>query len=165
MMKNYNADILTAFYSPIEMDIEIILAQNIIELPPTNEYCQFFQTIQAGIRTMPICGPIILCANSFTAIYIESDQHSLKNIECYGVSFDDIKAVRILKRHEIHAHKAHSANLEYKSGFVTAYPKGLKTVQIENFIIVPDPFYDESVKWDCSNDNYYLNNRVAHHHV
>ena len=109
---NVNADILIAFYSPIDIDIEIIMTQNVIDLRPTNEYCQFFQTISAGIRTVPICGPIILCASSFTMIYVRSKHETLKNLKCYGLSFNDGNVVRILRRHTIFAQKNYR-NLSY----------------------------------------------------
>jgi len=39
---NVNVDIVTAFYSLKDMEIEIIFLQNVVDLCPTNEYCQFF---------------------------------------------------------------------------------------------------------------------------
>jgi len=132
---------MTAFYSLIDMEIEIIFTQNVMELQPTNEYCRFIQTIRAGIRTMPICGPILLCAASFTGIYVKSDFLSLHNMKCYGISLDNIYAVRILKRHTIHALKAENADLEYKGGFMTGYPKDQKMIQEKDFVIIPDPVY------------------------
>lgn len=48
---NVNVDIVTAFYSPKDMEIEIIFTQNVVTLQPTNAYCRFFQTISAGVQT------------------------------------------------------------------------------------------------------------------
>jgi len=138
---NVNVDIVTAFYSPTDMEIEIIFTQNVVTLQPTNEYCRFFQTISAGVRTEPICGPILLCGNSFTMIYIKSEHENLRNFICYGLSFDDALR-RIVKRHTILVHKSHNSNIQYKNGFITCGPKKVDTIHENDFIIVPSPYYE-----------------------
>jgi len=138
---NINVDILTAFYSPIDIEIEIIFTQNVIDLRPTNEYCQFFQKISANVRTEPICGPIILCGNAFTMIYIKSEHKSLRDLLCYGMSFDDAIR-RIVKRHTILVHKSDNVGLQYENGFITCYPKQVDTIHQNDIIIVPNPYYE-----------------------
>jgi len=142
---NVNADILTAFYCPNDIEIEIILTQNVVDLQPTNERCRFSQTIMANTRTIPICGPIILCANGFTAIYIKSDHKSLMSLKCYGLSLDNDQAVRILKRHTIIAKTAiPNVVMEYKKGFIIAHDDANHTEKKhERFIIIPDPYYEQ----------------------
>jgi len=143
---NVSADILTAFHSPIDIDIEIIFTQNVIDLRPTNEYCRFVQSIPADTRNMPICGPIILCANGFTAIYIKSKNKTLINLKCYGLSLNNNDQVRILKRHTIITTTlSPNVFLEYKKGFVAAYgddDADDRSRQTERFFIIPDPCYD-----------------------
>lgn len=142
---NVNADILTAFYCPNDIEIEIILTQNIVDLQPTNERCRFTQKVMAKTRTIPICGPIILCASSFTAIYIKSDHEYLTRLKCYGLSLDNDQAVRILKRHTIVAKTAvPKVVMEYKNGFVIAtHDRANHTdKKIERFFIIPDPYYE-----------------------
>lgn len=137
---NVNVDIVTAFYSPKDMEIEIIFTQNVVTLQPTNEYCRFFQTISAGVQTEPICGPIILVGNSFTLIYIKSEHENLRNLICYGLSFDDAVR-RIVKLHTIIVHKSDNLCLQYKDGFITCCPKEVDTIHQNDFIIVPNPYY------------------------
>jgi len=136
---NVNVDIVMAFYSPKDMEIEIIFTQNVVTLQPTNEYSRFFQTISAGVKTEPICGPIILVGNSFTLIYISSGPENLRNLICYGLSFDDAVR-RIVKRHTILVHKSDNLCLQYKDGFITCCPKEVDT-QNDSIIIVPNPYY------------------------
>jgi hypothetical protein len=136
---NVNADILTAFLSPIDIDIEIIVTQNVIDIQPNNEYSHFSQSLKAGIRTAPICGYIILCSSSFTMIYIKSENKHLKNLKCYGLSFDNIDITRILKRHTILVHKTIGIYLQYENGFLTCYQKN--TNDRDTFQIIPNPYY------------------------
>lgn len=143
---NVNADILTAFYSPLDIDIEIIFTQNVIELQPTNECCRFVQRIRANKRTMPICRPILSCTNAFTCIYITSDHDNLKTLKCYRLSLEEDK-IRILKRRTILINSISIPHvvLEYnKHGFVTAYEKQDKTTVHWNsrFSIITNPYYD-----------------------
>jgi len=140
---NVNADILTAFYSPVDTVIEIIMTQNVIELQPTNEYCRFTQTIQANARTVPLCGPIILCANAYTMLYIKNKNDDLKKLRCYGLSLKNDHERRILKRHTIMA-KTSVPNviLEYKNGFVVAQRGEDPPERTGSFFIAPDPYYD-----------------------
>jgi len=106
-----NADILTAFYCPNDIEIEIILTHNVVD-----ERCRFTQTIMANTCTIPICGP---CANGFTAIYIKGNPMSLK---CYGLSLNNDQAVRILQRHTIFVMTAiPNLVIEYKNGFIIAH--------------------------------------------
>jgi hypothetical protein len=140
---NVNADILTAFYSPISINVEIIFTQNVIDLQPTNKYCRFVQRIEAGIRTIPVCGPIILCANAFTAIYIKSDNDSLQTLKCYGISMINLHEIRLLKRHTIFATtKVPNVILKYENGFVEAHEKDDTMNITDRFFIVPNTYYD-----------------------
>jgi len=119
---NVNADVLTAFWSPVDMDLEIVFTQDVIGLEPTNRYCRFVQKIDADTRTMPITGPIVLCANAFTGICIKSDRESLKTLVCYGLSLND-EDVRVLKRRTILTTTPEDVIVEYQKGFVGARPK------------------------------------------
>ena len=139
---NVNADILTAFYSPMDINVEILFTQNVIDLQPTNQYCRFVQKIKADIRTLPVCGPILLCANAFTAIYIKSDHESLKSLKCYGLSFNNNEEIRLLKRHAIvAATQVPNVILEYKDGFVEAHEKDDTMHITDRIFIVPNPYY------------------------
>lgn len=138
---NVNVDIVTAFYSPKDIEIEIIFTQNVVDLQPINEYCRFFQTILAGVRTELICGPILLCANSFTMIYIKSEHKSLRDLILYGMSFDDA-IQKFVKRHTILEYKSDNLYIQYKNGFITCGPKKEDTINQNNFMIVPNPYYE-----------------------
>ena len=140
-----NADILTAFYSPIGMTIEIIFTQNVVDLQPTNECSRFIQRIDANERTMPICGPILLSASCFTCIYVKSDPESLRTLKCYGLSLSDNDALRILKRYMISSISlsVHPfVILEYENGFVKAREKRDDETMNGRFLIMSNPYYD-----------------------
>lgn len=142
---NMNADILTAFYCPYDIDIEIILTQNVVDLQPTNEYSHFIQNIHANERTMPICGPILLTANCFTCIYLKSDNESLKNLKCYGLRLTDNDALRIMKRYTILSTSISVPHviLEYENGFVKVREERDDEMINGQFMIIPNPYYEE----------------------